>query len=562
MKRAARFYLLAGALLFTKTLCAAVKLAGVFGDHMVLQRGLPVPVWGTAAPGEKVSVAFADKRVETAAGLDGTWRIDLPPLAASKEGGTLMANGVAVTDVLVGEVWFLSGQSNMALPLTGPNTRFRDCAGGTLAQITHRPAVRYVQGPTHACELPRTEPIQPVEWRQFTPEHLLKAPPSAVGFYFGCALEEALDVPVGLVCVAAGGTNIDAWTPHEGSSSRPDLKDMAEWKYVPVSDWKKEGAYKLPIDFHAQQPGVLWNGTIHPNRKALVGLRLALLALKRDYGFGHLRAESPKPSGLRSDGDVLSFRVVNAEKLYYYSSDKSVCTGFEIAGDDGVFFPAEIINAENDPAELNFKEPFIVTRTKWLTALFDHVRLAANPHDAFVHWFADCDLPGRRCWLRLKAFSESAPERKLCGKWMNATNGAWRARLDTSHTCPDGSRSSRWGRRGLPTVRGNAARQPRPMTNVRFLTAWRRCMTPYRGSASAGRRSRKREGCLRAPNPCARSRNVRRAPSARRCSPIISRASTRNIIRMERTSASAAMTRRASPSGMNSPNSASSFTTN
>ena len=104
MKRAAQFYLLAGALLFTKTLCAAVRLAGVFGDHMVLQRGLPVPVRGTAAPGEKVSVAFADKRVETAAELDGTWSVDLPPLAASKEGGTLMANGVAVTDVLVGEV--------------------------------------------------------------------------------------------------------------------------------------------------------------------------------------------------------------------------------------------------------------------------------------------------------------------------------------------------------------------------------------------------------------------------------------------------------------------------
>ncbi len=489
MKRAAQFYLLAGALLFTKTLCAAVRLAGVFGDHMVLQRGLPVPVWGTAAPGEKVSVAFADKRVETAAELDGTWSVDLPPLAASKEGGTLMANGVAVTDVLVGEVWFLSGQSNMALPLTGPNTRFRDCAGGTLAQITHRPAVRYVQGPTHACELPRTEPIQPVEWRPFTPEHLLKAPPSAVGFYFGCALEEALDVPVGLVCVATGGTNIDAWTPHEGSSSRPALKDMAEWKYVPVSDWTKEGAYKLPIDSHAQQPGVLWNGTvhpfaplamrgllwyqgernasagpaetvryrsklhalyngwagafanpamklnvvqlcswgkdiavfqeeqarfveenqnaglviindlgnlndIHPNRKALVGLRLALLALKRDYGFGHLRAESPKPTGLRSAGDVLSFHVFHAEKLYYYSPDKSVCTGFEIAGDDGVFFPAKIINAENNPAKLNFGEirgTEICLRAKEVSAPVKVRYLHSRPWYGCVH--NEADLP-------------------------------------------------------------------------------------------------------------------------------------------------------------------------
>ncbi|MFA6631926.1 MAG: pyruvate formate lyase family protein [Kiritimatiellia bacterium] len=100
-------------------------------------------------------------------------------------------------------------------------------------------------------------------------------------------------------------------------------------------------------------------------------------------------------------------------------------------------------------AAAHAKEPFIVTRTRWLAALFDHVRLAANADNAFVHWFADCDLPGRRCWLRLKAFSESAPERKLCGKWTTATNGAWRARLDTSHTCPDWESILALGPKGL-----------------------------------------------------------------------------------------------------------------
>jgi len=264
---------------------------------------------------------------------------------------------------------------------------------------------------------------------------------------------------------------------------------MAEWKYVPVSDWKKGGAYKLPTDSHAQQPGVLWNGTvhpfaplamrgllwyqgernasagpdetvryrsklhalyngwagafansamklnvvqlcswgkdiavfqeeqarfveenqnaglviindlgnlndIHPNRKALVGLRLALLALKRDYGFEHLRAESPKPSGVRSDGDVLSFSVVHAEKLYYYSPDKSVCTGFEIAGDDGVFFPAKIINAENDPAKLNFGEirgTEICLRAREVSAPVKVRYLHSRPWYGCVH--NEADLP-------------------------------------------------------------------------------------------------------------------------------------------------------------------------
>ncbi|MCC6353473.1 MAG: hypothetical protein IT577_06280 [Verrucomicrobiae bacterium] len=100
-------------------------------------------------------------------------------------------------------------------------------------------------------------------------------------------------------------------------------------------------------------------------------------------------------------------------------------------------------------AEAHAKEPFIVTRTKWLTALFDHVRLAANADDAFVHWFADCDLLDRRRGLRLRAFARSAPERERCGAGMNATNGAWLARLDTSHTCPDWESILSLGPKGL-----------------------------------------------------------------------------------------------------------------
>lgn len=110
---------------------------------------------------------------------------------------------------------------------------------------------------------------------------------------------------------------------------------------------------------------------------------------------------------------------------------------------------ADLEKMLNAIAETHAKEPFIVTRTKWLTALFDNVRLAANADDAFVHWFADCDLLVRRCWPRLKAFSESAPERKLCGKWITATNGAWQVRLDTSHTCPDWESILALGPKGL-----------------------------------------------------------------------------------------------------------------
>ena len=93
-----------------------VALPAVFGNHMVLQRDLPVPVWGTAAPGESVTVSFAGQTVSTTAGADGRWRIELEPLAASAEPGRLVVAGrnrVEIDDVLVGEVWICGGQSNM-----------------------------------------------------------------------------------------------------------------------------------------------------------------------------------------------------------------------------------------------------------------------------------------------------------------------------------------------------------------------------------------------------------------------------------------------------------------
>ena len=105
---------------------AKVKLAAPFADGMVLQREMPVRVWGTADAGEKVRVTFADARVEAVAGADGKWMAELPAMAASKVGRTLAANEVSISDVLVGEVWMCSGQSNTDCPIWGGNPRYRD----------------------------------------------------------------------------------------------------------------------------------------------------------------------------------------------------------------------------------------------------------------------------------------------------------------------------------------------------------------------------------------------------------------------------------------------------
>ena len=113
---------------------ALVKLAAPFTDGAVLQREAKVPVWGTAAPGEAVAVTFAGQTKATTAAADGRWRVDLDPMPASCEGRVLAANGVAVRDVLVGEVWLCSGQSNMGIPFWGDKCKTsRNRRGGRLA---------------------------------------------------------------------------------------------------------------------------------------------------------------------------------------------------------------------------------------------------------------------------------------------------------------------------------------------------------------------------------------------------------------------------------------------
>ena len=102
---------------FATMASAEVEMPGIFSDDMVLQRELPVPIWGTAALGEKVVVSFDGQKIETTAGNDRAWMVRLAPLETSKEGKTLRiegSNAIAFSNVLVGEVWLASGQSNMA----------------------------------------------------------------------------------------------------------------------------------------------------------------------------------------------------------------------------------------------------------------------------------------------------------------------------------------------------------------------------------------------------------------------------------------------------------------
>lgn len=208
----------------------AVQCARLFTDHMVLQRDRLVPVWGSAAPGEHVTVSFAGQRKTVETGSDGAWRVMLDPMAACATPGVLSVQGensIEFSDVVVGEVWFCSGQSNMEKPL-GPRKGQRPTDDFELEiAAASYPSLRLFQ-------VPRTDLKQEgpglFRWLPCSPEALRSADFSAAAYYFGRQLSQTLGVPVGLIHASFGGTRIEAWLPAEGFAE-PALRGLEKEKY-------------------------------------------------------------------------------------------------------------------------------------------------------------------------------------------------------------------------------------------------------------------------------------------------------------------------------------------
>jgi sialate O-acetylesterase len=209
-------------LVVTAAAQASVKPASIFGDHMVLQRGMPVPVWGTADPGEPVTVSFAGQTRTTNAGADGKWIVRLHPLRASVAGRSLIISGVEITDVLVGEVWLCSGQSNMELiPEKGLLNPEEEIAKARWPNIRLNLIQQAVSG----------RPLTDLKgsWTGTTPETMRKF--SAAAYFFARQVFQKLQVPVGLVGAYYGGSNAQAWTRREVFQADPDLQIyLTEWE--------------------------------------------------------------------------------------------------------------------------------------------------------------------------------------------------------------------------------------------------------------------------------------------------------------------------------------------
>jgi len=437
---------------------AGIEMGTPFTDGAVLQRGMKVPVWGKVTPTAdgaacSVRVEFAGQ-VKTCEVQNGdSWRVDLDPMEASKESRTMTVSRVSpgfffdsvletveVKDILVGEVWFASGQSNMECPIWGGGTRYRDMKGGLMTTMTYLPSIRYVKSARDWAVEPKS---LKAKWCKFTPEDLQRfhredgkrgTELSAVAFYYARELYLALDVPIGILDASWGGTNIDAWTPRSGYDGCDEsIKATAEYKVK--ADWKAETDKKGPIGGAHQQPTVLYNGMvasfapmamrgfiwyqgchnsgesglycaklhslyngwsrdfanpdlklylvqlapynqnwlgicmaqnkfcaeeknaalavtadvgnfddIHPNDKEIVSKRLVVHALKRDYGFNIPEDDSPVVKSVSFKDGKATVSFDNVKDWYVYAPNRSRTPAFELAGADGKWQPAKVVN--------------------------------------------------------------------------------------------------------------------------------------------------------------------------------------------------------------------------
>ena len=196
---------------------AAVKPCGLISDNAVLQQGIKLPIWGTADSGERVTVKFLGQEVSTVA-KNGHWMVYLSPL---KAGGpyTMTINDLEIKNLLVGEVWLCSGQSNMAWVVKNAEN------GEQVAADTKDPMLRVYLMPKM-----RDPQEAPQAWKEATPESVISF--SAVGYFFGKHLREALKVPVGLIDSSIGGTPADAWTARSALVSNAALKEIVDNRWT------------------------------------------------------------------------------------------------------------------------------------------------------------------------------------------------------------------------------------------------------------------------------------------------------------------------------------------
>lgn len=286
---------------------ASVELASVFQSNMVLQRGLPAPVWGQAEPGQRVTVRFGGQVKTTQAGPDGAWRVQLDPMEANATGTALAVDAARTCEnVLVGDVWLVSGQSNMGFGL-GQSDGGKEAA----ARADDYDWLRILKTPKKRADAPITD--VEMDWKVCNRQTITWF--SAVGFYFAEKVYSQVGVPIGLIDSSWAGAAIEPFITPEALRAVPELQAQAD---------KKEVGTIYNARVYPTQPlairGVLWyqgetNGTDTQyalKLKALVDSWRASWGI--DFSFYYVQI-SAWPSERRQYNPVVGAAVVREQQL-------------------------------------------------------------------------------------------------------------------------------------------------------------------------------------------------------------------------------------------------------
>jgi sialate O-acetylesterase len=207
-------------LLANVNVCATIRLPKIFGDSMVLQRGVAIPVWGWADKNEKILVSLNNQHKQTKAGGDGHWKINLEP---EKEGGPYILtikgkNTIVFNNVLVGDVWVCSGQSNMEFTVDEAKNASVEIAEANYLFIRHIDIANAVS------DKPLDDVSKTSGWQAATGASIANF--TAVGYFFAKELYRQLHVPIGLINSTWGGTNVETWTSKEAMESSDAFKEI------------------------------------------------------------------------------------------------------------------------------------------------------------------------------------------------------------------------------------------------------------------------------------------------------------------------------------------------
>lgn len=245
--------------LISVTCFGQVKLARLFSDHVVLQRQKPIPVWGWANANEKVNVTLAGQSQNTKADATGKWMVKFTPLEAGgpfKMTVTAKSGSINVNDILIGEVWLCSGQSNMEWRVSQANNFNEEKKNADYPKIRHF----YVE---HEVTIDPQADLKSGEWKVASPENVGNF--TAVGFFFARELYQKLNIPIGLLHSSWGGSQVEGWISKEGMLTNNELKSYAE--HLP-SNWK-DADYAHDQKVQKQLLGSNINPTLDDEKKYL-----------------------------------------------------------------------------------------------------------------------------------------------------------------------------------------------------------------------------------------------------------------------------------------------------